>query len=63
MKGSDYKLNAEFQLEDFNEAEEKLVINTLNHSILVDGNSKIIDGYININNPNIETLLVGYLNR
>ncbi|WP_034257754.1 TlpA family protein disulfide reductase [Altibacter lentus] len=63
VRNAGYNSNLEFQLENIDEAENKLVINTVNKSILVDKNGVILEGNANLFNPKMEELLLGYLNK
>lgn len=52
----------EYQLENIKDAEQKLLINSINKAIIVDENGIILDGHTNLFSPTIEENLLGYLN-
>lgn len=56
---SDYK---EYQFEDVDEAEMKLVINSVNKAMIVDGKGKILNGNTNIFDMAIENEMLNHLN-
>ncbi len=53
----------EFQFENFDDAEMKLLVNSVNKSMIVDGQGKILDGNTNIFGLDIEQKLLGFLNQ
>ncbi|UAB80289.1 hypothetical protein INR76_09185 [Marixanthomonas sp. SCSIO 43207] len=53
----------EYQFEDIDEAEKKLVLNSVHKTLIVDKNGKILEGNTNLLDQNIEELLLGYLNK
>lgn len=63
VKKSNYHSDSEFQLENINEAEEKLVLNSMTKVIIVDKQGIILDGKTNMFNSDFEQLLLGFLNR
>ena len=58
-----YNKGKEYQFEDISKAEKTLVIYSMNKTIIVDENAKIINGSANLFNKNIEGILLGYLNQ
>ena len=63
VKTSGYNEVAEYQFEDFEDAEMKLVINSVNKAMIVDPNGKILDGNANIFDLALENQLLSYLNK
>ncbi len=63
VKSSGYDEGSEFQFEDFEEAELKLVINSMNKAMIIDRNGKILDGNTNLSDFGIENQLLSYLNK
>ncbi|GEQ86613.1 hypothetical protein ULMS_21210 [Patiriisocius marinistellae] len=59
---SGYSKTHEYQFENDKEAENELLINSVNKAIIIDNDSKIIDTYSNIFNQGFETKLLGYIN-
>jgi hypothetical protein len=59
---SGYNPMHEYQLENIKDAEQKLLINSINKAIIVDENGIILDGHTNLFSPTIEENLLGYLN-
>ncbi|AVI51597.1 hypothetical protein C5O00_10665 [Pukyongia salina] len=59
---SGYNTNHEYQLDNVKDAEQKLLINSMNKAIIVDKNGIILDGHSNLFSPTIEENLLGYLN-
>ncbi len=57
-----YNPDHEYQLENLKDAEQKLLINSINKAIIVDKNGVILDGHTNLFSPTIEVNLLGYLN-
>jgi hypothetical protein len=53
----------EFQIENLNEAEKKLLVKYKNSALILDKNGIILEGKINLFNTNFEQLLIGFLNR
>ncbi|MCG2417934.1 thioredoxin family protein [Aequorivita sp. F47161] len=53
----------EFQIENLNEAEKKLLLKYMNSALILDKDGKILEGKINLFNTNFEQLLLGFLNR
>ena len=62
VRKSGYNPNTEFQLENIDEAEYKLVLNFMNKAMILDRNGIILEGNTNLFGSNIEALLLGYLN-
>jgi hypothetical protein len=58
-----FKTNNEYQIENLENAANELAIHTVNKAIIVGPMGKILEGNTNLFSPDIETLLVGYLNR
>ncbi len=58
-----YNKGKQYQFEDISKAEKSLVIYSMNKTIIVDENAKIINGGTNLFNKNIEEVLLGYLNQ
>jgi hypothetical protein len=58
-----YNKAKEFQFNNLSKAEKELVIYSVNKAIIVDSNGVIINGSANLFNPNIEDILLGYLNK
>ncbi len=63
IRKTGYNPTNEFQLENLNDAEKKLVLNSMNKVIILDKNSVILEGKTNMFNTNFEELLLGFLNR
>lgn len=63
ITNSGYNNAGEFQLENVADAEKKLVLSSMNKVIILDKNSKILEGNTNMFNRNFEELLLGYLNK
>lgn len=60
---SGYNPREEFQIENLNEAEKKLLVSFMNSAIVLDKNGIILEGKTNLFNTNFEELLLGFLNR
>ena len=60
---SGYNRTNEYQFDDIDEAKKKLVINSANKAILIDGNGIILEGNTSLFNIKIENTLLGYLNK
>ncbi|MEZ4873993.1 MAG: hypothetical protein R2793_00680 [Flavobacteriaceae bacterium] len=60
---SGYKTSYEFQFDNFDDAEMKLLVNSPNKSMIVDKEGVILDGNTNIFSMAIEEQLLGYLNQ
>lgn len=58
-----YTRSYEYQIEDINDAERKLVLNSMNKAIILDQKGRILENNANIFVVNIETLLLGHLNK
>ncbi|MBX2826641.1 MAG: peroxiredoxin family protein [Flavobacteriaceae bacterium] len=63
VKSSGYSDITEYQFENFDNAEMKLVINSVNKAMIVDTRGKILDGNANIFETSIENQLLSYLNK
>lgn len=63
VRNSGFNPQFEFQFENFDDAEMKLLVNSVNKSMVVDRNGKILDGNTNIFGLTIEQQLLGYLNQ
>lgn len=63
LKQNNYNTNREFQFENISEAQQKLVLNSANKAMIIDKKGIILEANTNIFNQNIETQLVGFLNR
>ena len=59
---SGYNQDLEFQLENIDEAEQELVINSINKAIIISKDGVIIESNTNLFSKSIEGLLLGYLN-
>lgn len=53
----------EYQFDNIDEAEKKLVINSANKAIVMDADGIILEGNTSLFNINIEATLLGYLNK
>ena len=62
VNNSGYNSQFEYQFESFKDAEQKLLVNYVNKSIIVDKDLKILDGNSNIFSASIEEQLLGHLN-
>ncbi len=62
VKRQGYNVAKEFKFNNLSKAEKELVIYSVNKAIIVDKNATIINGSANLFNPNIEQILLGYLN-
>lgn len=62
-KNSGYAPLMEYQFENFDDAEMKLLVNSVNKSMIVDSKGKILDGNTNIFSIDIEQQLLGYINQ
>lgn len=60
---SGYDKSHEFQFDDIDEAEKKLVINSANKAIIIDESGIILKGNTSLFDQNIEATLLGYLNK
>ncbi len=63
IKNSGYNERSEYQFENFEEAELKLIIDPSHKAMIVDKQGKILDGNINIFDVTIEEELLGFLNK
>ncbi len=63
VQSAGYPSQFEYQFENYDDAEKKLLVNTINKSMIVDANGKILDGNTNIFSVGIEQELLGYINR
>lgn len=63
VKNSGYNELVEYQFENFEDAEMKLIIDSVNKAMIVDGEGKILNGNTNIFEISIESELLGYLNK
>ncbi len=63
IKKKGYNKAKEYQFNNLSKAEKELVIYSVNKAIIVDKNGVIINGSANLFNPNIEGILLGYLNQ
>ena len=62
VQNAGYNSQFEFQFESFQDAEQKLLVNYVNKSIIVNKDLKILDGNSNIFSTSIEEQLLGHLN-
>jgi Thioredoxin-like len=62
VQNSGYNPSTEYQVENFEVAELKLVIDSVNKAIIVDDQGTILNGNANIFNYSIEAELLGFLN-
>ena len=60
---SSYNPAQEFQIENLNDAEKKLLLKYMNGAIILDKNGVILEGKTNMFNTNFEELLLGFLNK
>jgi hypothetical protein len=60
---SSYNPTNEFQFNNIKEAEKKLLINSANKAIILDKHGIILKGNTSLFDQNIETILLGYLNK
>ena len=58
-----YRSEHEFQFEDIDQAGMALLINSINKSMMIDGQGTIIDSHANIFSMDTEQKLLNYLNR
>jgi len=63
VRNSSFKEEKEYQFDDMEEAENRLVINRINKAIIVNKKGVILEGNTNLFNKNIEELLLGYINK
>lgn len=63
VSASGYQPEHEYQFERFDVAEMKLVINSVNKSMIVDTDGSIVNGNTNLFGTDIEQQLLGYLNQ
>ncbi|MEM0519453.1 MULTISPECIES: TlpA family protein disulfide reductase [Aequorivita] len=63
IRRNNYNPLYEFQIENLNEAEKKLLLKYMNSALILDKDGKILEGKINLFNTNFEQLLLGFLNR
>jgi fructose-specific component phosphotransferase system IIB-like protein len=63
VKQSNYNRDREYQFENINDAETKLVINSVSKAIILNKKGEILESNSNLHNTNIENLLVLYLNK
>jgi len=60
---SSYNPKHEFQIENLNDAEKKLLLKYMNGAIILDKSGVILEGKTNMFNTNFEELLLGFLNK
>ncbi|MBT8255545.1 MAG: hypothetical protein KJO23_03310, partial [Bacteroidia bacterium] len=63
VKNSGYDANSEYQMENFEDAEMKLVIDSMNKAMIVDADGIILNGNTNLFDISIERELLGFLNK
>ncbi len=63
VKSGGYHIQREFQFDDIDEAEKKLVINWVNKAIIVDDDGTILEGNTNLFNRYIDTQLAQHSNQ
>ena len=63
VQQSKYDPKYEFQIENFSEAEKKLLLRSINNVIIVDENGIILEGKTNMYKANFEEQLLGFLNK
>jgi len=63
VKAAGYDNQREFQFENIDDAQHKLVINSVNKAFVIDGNGKILEGNTNLFDRSIENQLLGFLNQ
>ena len=63
IQNSGYNELTEYQFENFKDAEQKLIIDTVNKAMIVDADGVILNGNTNIFEVNIESELLGFLNQ
>lgn len=63
VKNSGYDANSEYQMENFEDAEMKLVIDSMNKAMIVDADGIILNGNTNLFDISIEGELLGFLNK
>lgn len=63
IKNSGYNDLVEYQFDNFQEAEMKLIIESVNKAMIVDGDGTILNGNTNIFDISIEEELLGFLNK
>lgn len=63
IQNSGYNELTEYQFENFKDAEQKLIIDTVNKAMIVDGDGVILNGNTNIFDMTIESQLLGFLNQ
>ncbi|MEM7086163.1 MAG: thioredoxin-like domain-containing protein [Bacteroidota bacterium] len=63
VQSSGYNELSEYQFENFKDAEQKLIIDSVNKAMIVDGDGVILNGNTNIFDTNIESELLGFLNQ
>jgi hypothetical protein len=62
VKNAGFDPSMEYQVENFEVAELKLVIDSVNKAIIVDDQGIILNGNANIFNYSVEAELLGFLN-
>jgi hypothetical protein len=60
---SGYNKTYEFQFDDIEDAQQKLVINSANKAIILDKDGSILQNNSSLFSTNIESLLLGYVNK
>ncbi|MFT5435848.1 MAG: hypothetical protein ACI840_000488 [Ulvibacter sp.] len=60
---SGYNKASEFQFDDIEDAQQKLVINSANKAIILDKDGSILQNNSSLFSTNIESLLLGYVNK
>jgi len=63
VTSSGYNFQYEYQFDSFDEAKEKLLLNNVKKTMIVDGNGMIINGNTNLFGLDIEQQLLAYLNQ
>jgi len=63
VKRLNYNLSDEYQFENIDKAEKRLVLNSVNKALIVDKDGFILEGNTNLLNPKIEQQLLGYINK
>ena len=63
VKRLNYNLSNEYQFENIQEAEKKLVLTSVNKALILDKDGMILEGNTNLLSTEIEELLLGYINK
>ncbi len=63
VKRLGYNLNNEYQFDNIEVAEKKLVLTSVHKALIVDKDGVIIEGNTNLLSPEIEQQLLGYINK